>query len=88
MYKILTQLLSLANYKVVGVEMTDNTITLDIESTLDGAKCHRCGAYCTELHANHRRTVRDLPISGKACYLRLSGVASSVPIVEILSPNH
>jgi transposase len=69
MYEILTQLLSIPNYKVVGVEMADDTITLDIESTLDGAKCPRCDTYCTDLHENHPRTVRDLPIIGKACYL-------------------
>lgn len=70
MYEVLTQLLSIPNYKVVGVEMTEDTINLDIKSKLKGAKCPRCGAYCTDLHENHPRTVRDLPISGKACYLR------------------
>ncbi len=33
MYDVLAQLLSIHNYKVVGVEITDDTITLDIEST-------------------------------------------------------
>jgi len=70
MYEVLTQLLAIPNYKVVGVEMTEDTITLDIQSTLKGVECLRCGAYCTNLHENHPRTVRDLPISGKACYLR------------------
>ncbi len=70
MYEILTQLLSIPNYKVVGVEMTEDIITLDIDSTLNGAKCPRCGTYSTHLHENHPRTVQDLPISGKACYLR------------------
>jgi transposase len=70
MYEVLTQLLAIPNYKVVGVEMTEDTINLDVQSTLKGAKCPRCGAYCTDLHENHPRTVRDLPISGKACYLR------------------
>lgn len=70
MYEILTQLLSIPNYKVIGVEMTDDTITLDIKSTLGEAKCPRCGASCTDMHENHARTVRDLPIIGKACYLR------------------
>jgi len=69
MYEVLTQLLAIPNYKVVGVEMTEDTITLDIQSTLKGAKCPRCSSYCTDLHENHPRTVRDLPISGKACYL-------------------
>ena len=50
--------------------MADDTITLDIKSALDGAKCPRCGASCTDMHENHPRTVRDLPIIGKACYLR------------------
>ena len=70
MYDVLTQLLAIPNYEVVGVEMTEDTITLDIQSTLRGVECPRCGAYCTNLHENHSRTVRDLPISGKACYLR------------------
>lgn len=70
MYEVLTQLLAIPNYRVVGVEMTQDTITLDIQSTLKGAECPRCGVYCTDLHENHPRTVRDLPISGKACYLR------------------
>lgn len=70
MYEILTQLLSIPNYKVVGVEITEDTIILDIESTKKGANCPRCGVYCTDLHENHSRTVRDLPLSGKVCYLR------------------
>ncbi len=70
MHEILTQLLSIPNYEVVGIEMTEDTITLDIESTLKGAKCPCCGAYSTNLHENLPRTVRDLPMSGKACYLR------------------
>ena len=70
MHEILTQLLSIPNYKVVSIEMTEDTITLDIESTLKGAKCPRCGAYSTNFHEKLPRTVRDLPIIGKACYLR------------------
>jgi transposase len=70
MYKVLTELLAIPNYQVVGLEMTQETIILDIKPTLKGAKCPRCGTHCNELHENHPRTVRDLPISGKACYLR------------------
>jgi transposase len=70
MHEVLTQLLAIPKYEVVGTEMTEDTITLDIESTLEGAKCPRCGAYSTNLHEKLLRTVRDLPISGKACYLR------------------
>ncbi len=56
MHEILTQLLAVPNYKVVGVEMTEDIITLDLESTLNGAKCPRCGTYSTHLHENHPRT--------------------------------
>ncbi len=70
MHEILTQLLAIPNYTVVGVEMTEDTITLSIESTLEGGKCPRCGRYSADLHENHPRVVRDLPISGKVCYLR------------------
>ena len=69
MYKILTQILNIPNYEVVGVETNDEQITLDIQSTMKGAKCPRCGKYSAELHENHPRIVRDLPICGKACYI-------------------
>jgi transposase len=75
MYEILTQLLSIPNYIVVGVEIsndTNDTITLDIQSTMNGVNCPHCKTYCTDLHENHPRIVRDLPISGKACYLRFN----------------
>jgi transposase len=72
MYKILTQILDISNYEVVGIETNDEQITLDIQSTMKGAKCPRCGEYSAELHENHPRIVRDLPICGKACYLRFT----------------
>ena len=36
MHEILTQILAIPNYKVVGVEMTEDAITINIESTLGG----------------------------------------------------
>jgi hypothetical protein len=39
MHEVLTQLLAIPNYIVVGVEMTEDTVTLSIESTLEGRKC-------------------------------------------------
>jgi transposase len=70
MYEILTQLLDLPPYQVVGVEMHGDRLILDLESPPGGAVCPRCEQACTELHQNHVRLVRDLPLSGKACYLR------------------
>ena len=51
MHRILTQLLAIPNYKVVGVEMSDDTITLDIESILGYSKCPGCDASSTSLEA-------------------------------------
>ena len=70
MYSVLTELLAIANYQVVGSEISDDRITLDINSTLEAVVCPHCGQPSKSLHERHRRTVRDLPISGKACYLR------------------
>jgi transposase len=72
MYEILTQILNIPNYEIVDVETHDEQITLDIQSTMEGAKCPRCKTYSSDLHENHPRIIRDLPISGKACYLRFS----------------
>src|SRR5512136_1503854 len=70
MYDVLTQLLNLPPYQVVGVELRDDRLILDLESTQAGATCPGCGQPCSSLHENHLRLIRDLPISGKPCYLR------------------
>lgn len=72
MYELLTQILNIPNYKVVNTEISDVRIMLDIESTLNGATCPKCNSFCTDLHENHTRIIRDLPISGKPCYLRFT----------------
>ncbi len=70
MYELLTQLLSIPNYRVVGAEIGEDRITLEIQSTRDTVACPGCGQSTDSLHERHLRTVRDLPISGKPCYLR------------------
>ena len=93
MYEILTQILNIPNYEVVGVETNDEQIILDIQSTMKGAKCPRCKTYSSDLHENHPRIVRDLPISGLAIYAFLdddSSVLSVVPHSQnlcVLSKN-
>ena len=81
MYEILTQILDIPNYEVVGIETSDEQITLDIQSIMKGAKCPRCKTYSSDLHENHPRIVRDLPISGKACYLRFTRRRFLCPMV-------
>jgi len=69
-YEVLTELLAIPNYKVVGSEISEDRITLDINSTLDAVACPHCRQTSESLHERHRQTVRDLPVSGKPCYLR------------------
>ena len=69
-YEVLTQLLAIPHYEVIGVTFDKESLTVDLHSTVEGAICPRCGQWGTTLHENHARLVRDLPISGKACYLR------------------
>lgn len=70
MYEVFTELLAIPNYKVVGSEISEDRVTLDINSTLDAVACPHCCQTSESLHERHRRTVRDLPVSGKPCYLR------------------
>ena len=69
MYDVLTQLLAIPNYKVIATDIGEDTITLEIQSTCQSVACPFCGQQTDSLHERHRRTVRDLPISGKPCYL-------------------
>jgi len=70
MYEILTKLLNIPYYEVVHAEITQETIELEIQSTLKYIPCPSCQESCSSIHENHPRRIRDLPISGKACYLR------------------
>ena len=68
--EVLTHLLAIPHYEGVGVTFGKACLTLDIHSTIEGGIWPRCGQFCIALHENHARLVRDLPMSGKACYLR------------------
>ena len=69
MYEVLTQLLAITNYQVIATDIGEDTITLEIQSMCQSVACPFCGQQTDSLHERHRRTVRDLPISEKPCYL-------------------
>ena len=54
---------------MIATDIGEDTITLEIQSTRQSVACIFCGQQTDSLHERHRRTVRDLPISGKPCYL-------------------
>src|SRR3989304_4754399 len=64
--------LDIPDVQVLQTELTDrNEIILTVESTLRGARCHRCGRAITKLHGHDDWViVRHLSILGRAVYLR------------------
>jgi len=70
--EVLTELLGLAEVSVVGYELPDaERLILDIEIRRPAATCPTCGEVSTAVHScGKRRTVRDLDVWGRQCYLR------------------
>lgn len=50
---------------VVGVDENENELVIHLHSVSKGCRCHKCGAYLTERHGSHHRSVQDFPIAGK-----------------------
>ncbi len=69
---LLTQLLALPSVQVVGYELpADDRVLLELELDLPVAPCPRCGELSRAVHSyGAPRTVRDLEVWGRACYLR------------------
>lgn len=65
-------ILDLPAMTVSAVEYNDNEVHIHLVHTTERRSCPRCGQESAELHQNHARIVRDLPISGKACYLHFT----------------
>jgi transposase len=70
--EVLTQLLGLPHVVVLSFELpNDHTILLDVEIQTPVAMCPTCHHLSTVLHSYARpRTVRDLDVWGRTCYLR------------------
>ena len=69
---VLNTLLGLPQMTISAVESTDQEVHIHLAHTTESRSCPRCGQESTELHQNHARIVRDLPISGKTCYLHFT----------------
>ena len=69
---LLTELLDLPQVAVTAYEMPHAEIlVLDVETRMPAATCPRCTHPSTALHSvGEPRTVRDLDIWGRRCYLR------------------
>lgn len=69
---LLTELLGLPQVYVTAYELPNAaTLVLDVETRLPTATCPRCAHPSTALHSvGEPRTVRDLDVWGRRCYLR------------------
>jgi transposase len=70
--ELLTKLLDLPHVYVIGYEMpNDEKLIVDIEVRMPAATCPACEHVSTKVHSyGEKRTVRDLDVWGRQCYLR------------------
>lgn len=70
--EVLSELLELPQVYVTGYELPDTErLILDVEVRMPAATCPTCGRISTLVHSyGVRRTVRDLDVWGRQCYLR------------------
>jgi transposase len=65
--------LDIADVRVLNIELTPHgDCTITVESTLEGARCRKCGGEIQEFHGlDEWITLRHLPILGRKVFLRL-----------------
>lgn len=73
-YPELTELLNLSNTKVIHYQLVgQNRINLFVEPTVDIALCPECHQASSSVHdISEAQMIRDLPISDRCCWLRLT----------------
>ena len=67
--EMFSKILDIKGFKVIQVETDDTALKLSLKCEGNQAKCPYCGIPSQQVHVWYPRRVRDLPISGKACYL-------------------
>ncbi len=73
--RALTRLLDLPEFVVTALEYDDRLDCLVVlcQPVHDAAVCPACGAVSAQPHQYAPRTVRDLPVAGRICYLGFPG---------------
>ncbi len=67
--EIFSKILAIKGFKVIHVEADNTTLSLSLECEADHGICPHCGVSSQQVRVWYPRLVRDLSISGKACYL-------------------
>ena len=68
---VFSQILAIKGFRVTQVETRGTELHLRLECESGTAVCPRCGQVTRQVRQKVRRVIRDLPLSGKACYLHL-----------------
>lgn len=68
---MLSEMLDLNGFKVRDIDAKDTELHLYLDSESETGVCPRCRQSSRQVRQWYRRVVRDLPISGKACYLHV-----------------
>jgi transposase len=67
--EMVSKMLAIKGFKVIHVEVEETALYLSLQSESDHGICPHCGIPSQQVRVWFPRLVRDLPISGKACYL-------------------
>jgi transposase len=68
---ILQEILGLPQLTIARVEVQETEIHLYVKLRTESARCPQCHQECRDLHQNSVRVIRDLPLSGRWCYLHV-----------------
>jgi transposase len=67
--EMFSAMLSIPGFHVVQVTVEESTVFLTLASERDHGTCPRCGTVSGQVRVGYPRCIRDLPLSGRACYL-------------------
>ncbi len=69
---ILNEILGLPHLSIDEADLQNAEIHLHVDHCDESAICPRCHMESIELHQQYDRIIRDLPMSGKPCYLHVT----------------
>ena len=69
---IFSKILDIQGYKVANIETSKTEVHIYLDSESKNCICPRCGRKNNQVRQSYGRVVRDLPVSGKACYLHFT----------------
>jgi transposase len=67
-----TRLLDIQELIVVDVEIKENEVILNCKNRFDYSVCPDCDNISSTLHENIQKCIRDVPLSGKRCFIQFT----------------